>query len=863
MKKSSKLLAVSIIVIIVVSAVVAVYVTRSQVAPQISLAPSSFVAQQGLAITFTVFGLESNGIVTLYFGDGHEANTTSTVTRIYQTPGRYLVGAQESVNGQSVSSTFNALQIIQVTPRFNESLGSLVSVPAVSFDTARNPSAPIVQAGESVFLTGGYLEPPSGTNVTITSYVWDFGNGATKTVPANSTSLNPADNPVTTSFTQPGLYPITLTLVTENSTSMATYQITVAQTVAVASPSQPYALFLYAGTVPNPSVINVAEYVPGGPITFDPDEATDGVSEEITWNIYAALVVWNGSSTTNFIPMVAAQLPSVSNGEIALNYTSYTFQIRSGMKFSNGDPVTPYDVWYSVVRGALVAPWGALPNSGIPGSSPMNSPTDTTDYNAIMTSVAYSNSSNTVTFRFVKPMPPDYLLDRLADGICDILDAKWLEQVGAGISFTPAGFYSYQTEANPGVGDNLEVQWAPVASGPYMIQTYTPGQSISLVPNPGFNGVPGFPELNNTVVIQWVGDAGTAYSLFRSGQADILEGVLGTSLAYDQEIEHLVADGRAAAYSFPSVYGEYFYFNLAVNETALKAEIGSQYHIPSDYFTNLDIRKAFAYAFNYTNYVDVLQGNEQTGIDFGDAFAGTIAPGVLGYVPENQLQNVPIYNLTYAKQLLERSGEYNTSINIPVIIWPGDPVDFAAAQMWAAAINSIDPNIVMTPVSPPTFPGYTNWVYPTYGPDPIALGSFTGGPAAHDAVDGPYLGSYGLRATRNSWSASYLNSTGHRDEAETYSQLQSLIQQADSTTNTTLAAQDYKQVEQTAVDLYMYVYLSRVNSFWVVKPYITGYQSQISYEMNPVVGGAEDGWYYWWVKGCENPQACSGRNMGP
>ena len=181
------------------------------------------------------FGLESNGIATVYFGDGHEANTTSTVSYAYPTPGRYLVAAQEFVNGQPVSSTFNALQTIQVTPQVSESLAPLISLPAVAFDVTRNPSAPVVQVGDNVFLYGGFLQPPSGTNITITRYDWDFGNGATKTLPANSTSLKPTENPTTATYTQPGLYPVTLTLVTENSTSMATYQDLIEQTVAVGS----------------------------------------------------------------------------------------------------------------------------------------------------------------------------------------------------------------------------------------------------------------------------------------------------------------------------------------------------------------------------------------------------------------------------------------------------------------------------------------------------------------------------------------------------------------------------------------------------------------------------------------------------
>lgn len=46
----------------------------------------------------------------------------------------------------------------------------------------------------------------------------------------------------------------------------------------------------------------------------------------------------------------------------------------------------------------------------------------------------------------------------------------------------------------------------------------------------------------------------------------------------------------------------------------------------------------------------------------------------------------------------------------------------------------------------------------------------------------------------------------------------------------------------------MFVYVYQANSFWIVKPYITGYNG-IQSEENPMIGGAADSIYYWWIKG--------------
>ncbi len=88
MKAIRKSTAALIIIVLIVGIVVAtVYISRRP-APSISLAPTTFVAEQGTAITFTVFGLESNGIAAVYFGDGHAANTTSFVAYTYANPGQ-------------------------------------------------------------------------------------------------------------------------------------------------------------------------------------------------------------------------------------------------------------------------------------------------------------------------------------------------------------------------------------------------------------------------------------------------------------------------------------------------------------------------------------------------------------------------------------------------------------------------------------------------------------------------------------------------------------------------------------------------------------------------------------------------------
>jgi ABC-type transport system substrate-binding protein len=479
-----------------------------------------------------------------------------------------------------------------------------------------------------------------------------------------------------------------------------------------------------------------------------------------------------------------------------------------------------------------------------------------------MNALSYSNSSNTVTFKLLRPTVPQLIFTAVAD-FCGagIISAHWLNEVGAGITFTPAGFYAYQNEANFG-SFNLKVQWDPVASGPYMIESVVLGQSITLVPNPGFPGLPGIPAVNSTVVIEYVKDAETTYDLFASGQADMVgaSGGGGLPSSYVPLVLKLISEGEAAMYECPFLNNFFDEFNLDINVTDMKAAFGSQYNIPSDYFTNLDVREAFAYAFNYTNEIDEILGNKKYGIDFGSSYAGMIIPGLPDYVPASELQNVPIFDLIKAKQLLQESGEYGVSVNIPIAFIAGATDLSVEAQMWASAVNSIDPNIVMTPVAVPYNDFFGSYLIPGQNPMPIAVGNnwIADYPYPSDFVDGMYKEG-GYFTASYGWSVQYLNSTGHPDQATTYAEMNSLIQTADTTTNATLAAQDYRQAEQLAINLYMYVYTYIPNAFLLVKPYMSGYQGQIQYEQNPM----QPALYFWWVKACQSTQACSGRSIGP
>jgi len=70
-------------------------------------------------------------------------------------------------------------------------------------------------------------------------------------------------------------------------------------------------------------------------------------------NVFQGLVQFNGSDSNHVVPSIA------SNWSASEDFKHWTFAIRSGVIFSNGDPVNAYTGWFSWQRGYLLnAPLG-------------------------------------------------------------------------------------------------------------------------------------------------------------------------------------------------------------------------------------------------------------------------------------------------------------------------------------------------------------------------------------------------------------------------------------------------------------------------------------------------------------------------
>ncbi|MFC1679239.1 ABC transporter substrate-binding protein [Elusimicrobiota bacterium] len=89
--------------------------------------------------------------------------------------------------------------------------------------------------------------------------------------------------------------------------------------------------------------------------TLDPAGANDSVSFIIVGNVYEPLIASKSvEAPGEFIPFLASEVPSRSNGLLSEDGTTYTFPIRKGVRFHDGSPLTPEDVRYSLLRFMLL-----------------------------------------------------------------------------------------------------------------------------------------------------------------------------------------------------------------------------------------------------------------------------------------------------------------------------------------------------------------------------------------------------------------------------------------------------------------------------------------------------------------------------
>jgi peptide/nickel transport system substrate-binding protein len=107
---------------------------------------------------------------------------------------------------------------------------------------------------------------------------------------------------------------------------------------------------IFAGACEKKEIKNPDTFIQadiGDPDTLDPSAQYDTASSQVIELVYETLIRFDGESTTKFKPVLATEWTVSKDGK------TYRFHIRKGVKFSNGNDLTPSDVEYSIERGMV------------------------------------------------------------------------------------------------------------------------------------------------------------------------------------------------------------------------------------------------------------------------------------------------------------------------------------------------------------------------------------------------------------------------------------------------------------------------------------------------------------------------------
>jgi peptide/nickel transport system substrate-binding protein len=432
-------------------------------------------------------------------------------------------------------------------------------------------------------------------------------------------------------------------------------------------------LVVAQGKIKNPDTLIMAAN--GDVATFDPAVAYDNVSWSMISLIYDRLVDFEGADLGKFKPEIASEVPTVANGGISKDGMTYTFKIKTGLKFSNGYPVTANDVAYSFRRNMVTDPdagpdwiWYQvfLAGTGSRGDDGKIA----VDYKDIANAIQVKG--NTVVFKLAKPFPA--FLGVLAGKWASIISQKWVTEQG-GWDGTEA---TWQQFNNPATGKETLFDKA-MGTGPYSFVRWDKGVEADLTRNDLYWGKK--PSIKNGVY-KVVDEQATRKLMLVQGDADIIY-VPATNFP-----EMANEKGIKIYKNLPSLDISGAHFNMKINDQSNPNIYSGKLDgegIPSDFFSDINVRLGFIYAWDEkTEIRDGFNGNcldPVTPFPRGLPFKN----GKLESKPHDMAKAAEYFKKAWGGQLWEKGFKFDILFN------SGNLERETAAKIIAENVGAINP----------------------------------------------------------------------------------------------------------------------------------------------------------------------------
>jgi peptide/nickel transport system substrate-binding protein len=428
----------------------------------------------------------------------------------------------------------------------------------------------------------------------------------------------------------------------------------------------------------------------GEPDSLDPAFDYETAGGEILQNVYETLVTYDGNYESKLVPLLA------ESWELSEDGKTYTFKMRSGVKYHNGNEMKASDVAYSFVRGLLQGgtdspqflifePFYGVGTIDIAeavevaqqfGVEALADGISQEEYDAIPkelyddvdamkavdpeilrgvcedlfnNKVVADDATGTVTMKLAQPWGP--FLVTIAGYWSSVMDPSWVAENGGwdGSCDTWQNFYAIPPESNP-------INNIAMGTGPFKFDHWTPGEEIVMVRNDDYWREPAKLE---RVVIKQVDEWSTRFAMLQAGDADAgavpvenrsqMDELVGEDCIWNEEKYDYDCQVVDPAKPFRRTLGKpgntrsdvFFNFKVA-NPDGSNTYLGSGKldgnGIPDDFFADVHIRKAFNYCFDWDTYInDVFNGEAVQSKSLA-------VPGMPGYNEDD-----PVYTFDLAK----------------------------------------------------------------------------------------------------------------------------------------------------------------------------------------------------------------------
>lgn len=427
------------------------------------------------------------------------------------------------------------------------------------------------------------------------------------------------------------------------------------------------------GNVPNPNVYTIMSI--GEAESLDPAYDYESSGGQIISNVYETLYGYEGESAEELVPVLAADMPEYNDDR-----TELTIPLRQGVTFHDGTEMTAEDVKFSLDRIIIHND----PDSPawiyyvIKGADEYGHLDVTNATQADRDAYLAQNGVEVVddyTVRIRLEHRDPAFLYRLAFQAASIVSKDAFcanKPEGSGDDcFAPPG------ETRHAWADDHEA-----GSGPFMLERWNKGQEIILQ---RFDDYWGDKPALERVIVRKVDDFNTRLTALRAGEADDVY----IPVDHAQDAEGLdgveIIEQPSWSVSFigyvqkfcggPEASG----FQECMSQNSDAVPRGADGQPDPLFFSDINMRKAWSYAFDYETYINDIVGGH------GQLLNGALPEGIFGYSEDVE---APRQDLDAAREALAASN-HPDGFQVTIFYNSGNTVREKTAQLLAQNLESL------------------------------------------------------------------------------------------------------------------------------------------------------------------------------